>query len=407
MANDNDRPRISGQREGFALAGALLAMVVVGALVTGSFFAASQEHAIGLSARYADQAMYVAEYGAQQAMATVPKSLLDTLHGTMRIDTLAPKGANGQKLGTDTVWVRSLGNVRIFVSKGVASSRDPRVVGGHRVVAIVSRTMNVSFPMDRAMQLYAGIKVSGSSVVSGKDTFPDTTRTQFTGWKGQGCDTVGLQNAIVSKDIGGVSTQGSGKIVGPVKFDTTLNANSFFKFGDANYNALASLANIVGPGGWNPKPKPSATGGVCNTADQQNWGEPGSLDGSATIVPACSNYFPIIHVTGDLKLNSQGRGQGILMVDGTLDVSGGFEFWGITIIKGQLKTTGSGGHLYGTTMSYDLGDLSNDNTSIGNSVAGLSTCAIKRAAANAPGFNRAIPLRMHSWMDLTAAGAGF
>lgn len=92
---------------------------------------------------------------------------------------------------------------------------------------------------------------------------------------------------------------------------------------------------------------------------------------------------------------------------GLKEVSGGFEFWGITIIKGKLKTTGSGGHLYGTVMAYDLGDLSNDNTSIGNSVVSLSTCAIRRAAEGAPGFNRAIPLRMHSWMDLTAAGAGF
>ena len=288
MKNENDRPRMSGQREGFALAGALLAMVVVGALVTGSFFAASQEHAIGLSARYSDQAMYVAEYGVNQAMATVPKSLLDTLTHTIHIDTLAPKGANGQALGTDTVWVRPMGNLRVFVSKGVAGARDPRVVGGHRVVAIVTRTMNVTFPFDRAMQLYAGIRVSGSSVVSGKDTFPDTTRTQFAGWKGEGCDTAGMKNAIVSKDVGDVKTQGSGKIVGPVKSDTTLNASSFFKYGDANYEALASLATVVGPSGWNPKPKPSAAAGISANG-RRNWPRcPASaVSSTRTSKPSC------------------------------------------------------------------------------------------------------------------------
>ncbi len=409
MQNETDRLRFSGQREGFALAGALLAMVIVGALVTGSFFAASQEHAIGLSARYNDMGMYVAEYGINEAMATVPKSVLDTLTGTKIVTGIAPTGPNGQKLGIDTVWVRPMGPLRVFVSKGVAASRDARVVGGHRVLAVVARTMNVTFPMDRAMQLYDGIDIGGSSIISGKDTFPDTLQSAFAEWKG--CTQTGLRNSIVTKDTTNVDTLGNkAKIIGPMQQDPTLDSTKFFKYGDANYDLLASLANIVAAGGWNPKPQPMANpDGTCNTANIENWGEPGTAGGPGpAYVPACKQYFPLIHVKGNLNLNSNGRGQGILLVDGDLTINGGFDFWGITIVRGSLSTEGTGGHLYGTVMAYNLGSLYYDeNSSTGNSVVSLSSCAIQRAAAGAPGFNRAVPLRMHSWMDLTATGAGF
>ena len=74
-------------REGFALAGALLALVVVGALVTGSFFAASQESAIGVSSRYNDEAMYVAEYALNQASAATSSDALKALTGPISLGT--------------------------------------------------------------------------------------------------------------------------------------------------------------------------------------------------------------------------------------------------------------------------------------------------------------------------------
>jgi len=110
-------------------------------------------------------------------------------------------------------------------------------------------------------------------------------------------------------------------------------------------------------------------------------------------------------VTGNLHVTGNGRGQGILLVDGYIDIQGAFQFWGITITKRYFSTTGSGGHIYGTLMAGDSVALDN-NVSTGNSVVELSSCAIQRAAAGA-GTNQAIPLRNHSWVDLTGAGAGF
>jgi hypothetical protein len=57
-------------------------------------------------------------------------------------------------------------------------------------------------------------------------------------------------------------------------------------------------------------------------------------------------------------------------------------------------------------MAMDSLSLDN-NIATGNSVVELSSCAVKRASSNIPGFNRAAPVRMHSWVDLTAVGARF
>jgi hypothetical protein len=136
----------------------------------------------------------------------------------------------------------------------------------------------------------------------------------------------------------------------------------------------------------------------------KNWGEPWRSGG---YIAGCINYFPIIHVagsvvngvitnnTGNLKLTG-GRGQGILLVDGDMDVQGGFEFYGPVIVQGHLTTSGTGGHFNGGVMSADVNlEL---NSVLGNAVVTYSSCSIIRAlTAN----SNARLLRERRWMDLT------
>src|SRR2546426_8767189 len=49
-----------------------------------------------------------------------------------------------------------------------------------------------------------------------------------------------------------------------------------------------------------------------------------------------SDLFPIVHLTGTSTINGV-QGQGILLVDGDLNIQGGFQWFGVTIIKGSLK----------------------------------------------------------------------
>jgi hypothetical protein len=93
----------------------------------------------------------------------------------------------------------------------------------------------------------------------------------------------------------------------------------------------------------------------------------------------CSTYFPIIHATGTITLNNT-QGQGVLLVDGDLNVQGSYQFFGIVIIQGDLKTSGGGStdaHFWGGVMAKNA-DLSNQSLT-GNATLNFSSCSILSA----------------------------
>src|SRR5205814_7090438 len=96
---------------------------------------------------------------------------------------------------------------------------------------------------------------------------------------------------------------------------------------------------------------PVISGTTCVTSNSSNWGDP------LTPATPCASYFPIIRFQGVstavTKLTG-GFGQGILIVDGDLEVSGGFQFFGPVIVRGHFKTTGTGGHFNGGVIAADV-----------------------------------------------------
>lgn len=89
-----------------------------------------------------------------------------------------------------------------------------------------------------------------------------------------------------------------------------------------------------GPGARLGPPAPVVRDGECDTASPSNWGDPSGAT-------ACATWLPIIHAPGDLGVVG-GVGQGVLIVDGDLELSGGFEFTGGVMVGGTM-TIGSGG----------------------------------------------------------------
>jgi hypothetical protein len=151
--------------------------------------------------------------------------------------------------------------------------------------------------------------------------------------------------------------------------DPTLNSNSFQNFGGATYAQLAARASIVLPAGTYTT-APVVTNGVCDNTVLTNWG-----DGDNPTA-ACGSYWPIIHITGTATLNNT-QGQGILLVDGDLNVQGSYDFFGIVVVQGSLKTSGGGttsAHFWGGVMSKDA-TLSIQSLS-GKATLNYSSCAI-------------------------------
>lgn len=165
--------------------------------------------------------------------------------------------------------------------------------------------------------------------------------------------------------------------------DSTLSAALLTRFGPDDYASLAlraahTLAGTI-PG---PQPAVGGSPAACLTADSLNWGEP--LAGGPG--SACRGFYPIIHVPGDLRLVG-GRGQGILLVDGDLDLAGGAMFAGIVVVRGRLTASGSGGTVLGSVLASRV-----VLAGAGSLLVQFSSCALGRVLEAA-----GRPMRLGGW----------
>ncbi|HEX6940226.1 MAG TPA: hypothetical protein VF158_12500 [Longimicrobiales bacterium] len=400
--------RLIARREGFALTTTIVALVVVGLVVTGGFFAASQEGKISTSARDADIALQAAENGINTVVGkwTVGELATTEASGPRNI----PLEVGGRIIGRATVEGRRLADRLFFITSTGRVVHGNRDGDAERRLGMLVRTSTMEVRNDRAMSAYAAVEVGGNSKVSGVDT-------RNPHWDEERCpQPAGTKVGIVARDTSLVTERGSGTIEGdpPKRENETITRDSLTTFGEWDYEELAARADKVFPGGTGLGAEIApvvADDGSCNEGAPFNWGAPGNPNSP------CHFYFPIIHVQGDLDLNGQGQGQGILLVDGNLGIRGGFEFSGIIIVRGKIETGGGNSKIYGTITV--LGENTSEKSKIkdcdtegcqsevtGNPIVHLSTCAIKRAVEYNKGTSRVRPVAERSWVDLTGAGVG-
>jgi len=238
--------------------------------------------------------------------------------------------------------------------------------GARQRIGMIARIAPVEFGIRASLTTQGTVAVGGNAVINGTDQNP-------AGWTS--CDPPGPAQAGVRDAGGTVTSSGTSNVTGnpAVVNDPTITDATFTTFGGATYAQLAARANITLPGGLTYRTEPIVVNGVCDKTVITNWGD-GSNPASA-----CGSYFPIIHITGNAQLNGV-QGQGILLVDGTLTVQGSYEFYGITIIQGDLITAGGGStdaHFWGGVMSKNA-DLSAQSIS-GRANLNFSSCAILAA----------------------------
>lgn len=385
---------------GFALASAILALVVVGALVTAGFFAASQEGRISTSNAQADLAFYVAEQGLQNVLGTLKKRDVRNLADG---DTLAPSPTGqvevgGRTVGEYDVQVRYMGGDSYFLTSTGVVTQGGRYAGATRRLGMAVRTVDLNFPMTAALTTYGGIELRGNATVSGVDTPP-------AGWPADECEAPGAsESGIRTRPEATVDTDGSTTILGdpPIERDESLTPSEFEDFGDVNVEELRGWAShIINGGSVDPQPSYLQSGAVCNRADVENWGNP---IGSPT--DPCYGYFPIIYSEGDLTVNGNSFGQGILVVNGDFSVGGGFEFYGIVIVSGIFNNgQGSGNaEIHGTLLAGSNASIEDPSEYTGTPVLQFSTCSVTRAIEENEAVARLFPVQKRSWVDLTGAG---
>ena len=405
----------SRPRRGMAVAVALVAIVLIGALIAGTFFFSTQDYRVGRMSLDTDRALTAAEFGQTTALKDWTAAVWNQ---NLKIgDTLKRVYATGGS-STDTVTVTRIKyNMFWVVSSGRSESGNVSSEGRRRTGMLV-RMDTPLFPFPGAFTGATTVDLSGSYTGTGNDAAP-------TGWTD--CPPAGDGiAAVASVTVSNVTGSGSGCasygcITGsPNKVSGTPDAADQAKILDGWDDLVAAADKNIVSSATALAPTPSLSGSACNTAAISNWGDPSR----ASPAGACESYFPIVHITcggvygatcslGDAITGSGAptgkwqyvagggggaKGQGLLLVDGNLNIAGNFEWVGPIIVRGNVRTAGTGNKVTGGIHALNVGcTASTCNILAGTSSVNYSSCAIDKVMSL-----KAKPTiaRHHAWAEM-------
>lgn len=370
MSGGAARARGMRPRRGAALMTVILASVVIAVLSLGGYFISSQEHRGARNLLVEQRAFAVAEFGLNNEVshwnsgrnlappAGMPIGAVDSTRRYVADgDTAYVKIT---RLTDNTFWVVSEGRT------GMGFDMMESVRRTNAYVRIAYPTIEPSSAITTA----GHVKITGNAKVDGKDTTPP-------GWTTCGAPGPTVPALRVPPTV--TPNYSSGNIVSTpayVQDPAAGDSNTYVRYGSENWNSLAAGADIKLPGGnYNWDIEPVKSGAVC-VAGQKNWGEPWRAPKSG-LVPECNGHFPIIYVDGDLHLRSNGRGQGILLINGSLELNGKFEFYGIIIARDNVNKGNGTAQVYGAIYARDA-ELA-DSFWAGTQDVRYSRCAIENA----------------------------
>lgn len=384
----HDIPRMRA-RQGFALAMALGAIVVIGLLIGGVHFTTNQQVAAGRSGTAQEQAFRLAEAGLVTSLANWNSGRVrDSTLVAGKPTTILTKSALALPARTTVnsvnVTATRLNGVLYQVTSTADIGADPK----HRAMRSVSqlvRMLSAQINIIGALTVVGETKIGGSSLINGTDQNPS-------GWA---CDAAqATKPGIAISDATLITTSGCNNmncVTGDPKVLATAeasNPDTYFKYGDLTWDQLVAMATLTMT--TNPTPAPVVTNGACDRTVNSNWGDVGRW----TPTRPCESYYPIVYYPGNAHLTG-GTGQGMLLVGGDLSVQGGFKFYGPVIVRGRLRTEGTGGHFNGAVMAANV--LLEENSVLGNAVVNYSSCAVASALRNIPA--PPTPVQHRAWSE--------
>ena len=346
---------------GAALIIAILSMVVMGGLVTAAFTTTWMEFRLADNTRRATQAMGAADFGLAE---TTDNWNVGVWNNMDVLDSVAVSGTSPRGHGTYNGYVKRMAEEMFLV---MITGNDKSGNHQQRVGEYV-RLSGVQVDIQAALTVQGPTTIGGAAQIVGADSTPS-------GWSDCPPPDSGAQSGVRMPDSTQLTTQGGCTgydcIDGdpPVQQDALVADSTFSQFGDIDWMELAAYADTLAPGTYSGIDPVFDGSGNCNTSVQINWGDPINISN-------CSDYYPLLYVPGNLHLSGN-VGQGMLLVQGDLSVSGGFEFYGVVIVRGRLSSTGTGGHFNGAVMAQNV-DL-DDNKILGSALVQYSSCASNTA----------------------------
>lgn len=358
------------RRRGIALAIAIMSVVLISAMVAGASYFAMQNGRAADNSRRIVQAASVVEAATADVVHNWTPATYNGLAKGASVGIAAT--ASPQARGTYQGSVTKLSDQTFMIDLTATDSAGSKTrgQGTRQRLATLVRIVPLQLPTTAALTIASQVVFGGgNSIVAGADQVPS-------GWTGS-CPPAGAA-------VPGVRAKAAGDIVGsagqytgnPNSLITPgLDSTAYTRFGNVTYDQLALSATFtLTPGPYSPAPLVNV--GACVTANPTNWGD------GANPAGVCGQFMPIVHIGGGASSSttlSSGQGQGMLLVDGDLVVSGTWTYYGILIVKGTFKTTGVGApKVYGTVLAKAV-DFTSTGSGSAAAVVNFSSCSISRS----------------------------
>ena len=380
-----------GRRAGAVLPLALVVLTLLLVLSLGGAAAATQSFRAGRNLLVEQRAFTVAEYGLNREISNWRRSRNLPAPTGMAIGATDDSSVYVAAGDTARVRVTRLTPMTFWVvSTGRAAIGRPAITA-QRTTSAFMRLAYPAIKARAAVTVGGGIDISGSALVDGRNTPP-------AGWAQ--CDSLGGPDAPAVLAPPGAAVSYKSKNIPstpPVTYDPlAADSNTFVRFGTESWASLQANADVkLQGGGYGKAVGPTLTGaGACDYGNQFNWGEPTRGSGAVT---ACQNYFPIIYVDGDLSLNGNGYGQGILLVNGSLSINGTFSFTGLVIVRDDLNKANGAATITGSVLARNAVLTDGASYVTGNQTVTYSTCAVASALRASAILTR---VRDRAWVQM-------
>jgi cytoskeletal protein CcmA (bactofilin family) len=382
----------SRNRPGFALAVAMFAIVVIGAIVAGAFFSSTQEYRVGRNSLMQSRALATAELGMTQMYEAWRTSqaaqgpLAHRIQNDLDVGQTLAFQCPGTDCGITSTAALNGARADVTITRLTAATWEITSLGvqnpgreneTRRRTSMIVRHDTPDMNFLGAMTTRGQVRIDGAARIEGADQNP-------AGW--ENCDPTGAPKPGLAVDeakdvMGDKCSTGSCTGEPPVLVSGQASLDqTYFEYGGTNWEKLKAQASKRYASGSTLtmiEPRYNADG-TCAVNENLNWGD---IDRTGVTPPACDGYFPVIYAQGNLNINGN-VGQGILLVEGDLNIQGNFKFMGAVIVKGGLKMAGTGNHITGAVMAAAV-EINDQSTLVGNQIITYSRCALTHALQNA------------------------
>lgn len=356
-------------RRGIALITALFSIVILAVVISGAVFTSTQEYRAGRNALIEQRAFSVAEYGLNSEISNWDRSR--NLPGGMAVGVIDSSDIYVASGDTARVKVTRLTDNEFWVISDGEANMGSNALSARRQTGAYVRIAYPTINPKGAITAAGNVKVQGSAQVDGTEHDPP-------GWTQ--CDSIpGAQVPGITVPPGGTVTYGPTNITSTpeVAYDpAAADSNTYVRYGTETWNTLTANADIKLHGGTVVNNiYPDGTASTCNYANTFNWGEPlrpGSVAG-------CYGYYPIIYFDSDVHINGNGRGQGILLVNGSLDFNGIFDFYGLIIVRNDFNKGTGTADIHGAVFAANLALDNPLSWMTGDQSVMYSSCAVQSA----------------------------